>query len=380
MLFKFNWMYIIGVILAICMGCSDEIDGPRIPDPTPTPSPSDTVFYKGVDLSFQPEAQDWNTQYYDQNGIPVEVLPYFAQQGVNLVRLRLWYNPASGYCDLEHTLNFAEKVKQNGMEVLLCLHYSDTWADPGNQETPSAWVGLDFEVLNDSVSAYTSRVVNAFKARDIMPAIIQIGNETNSGFLWDQGRVGGDYEDNWNNYIGLVNSAVKAIRDNDTAGKVRIMMHFAGLNGADWFFGNLAQYGVDYNYIGLSFYAIWHGKSLNQLKIDMAALSETYNRKVMIVETVYPWTLEWNDWTNNTWGLEDQLMPGYEATPEGQKNYLDDLRNMIEHLDRGLGFCYWSPDWVAFKGSEASDGSTMENAALFDFENKALPAVEVFNP
>jgi arabinogalactan endo-1,4-beta-galactosidase len=100
----------------------------------------------------------------------------------------------------------------------------------------------------------------------------------------------------------------------------------------------------------------------------------------MVVETGYPWTLGWNDWTNNIYGQEDQLFADIPATPEGQKQFMERLNASISGLgEKGIGFCYWAPDRVAYKGPQASDGSTWENVALFDFTNKALPALDVFS-
>jgi arabinogalactan endo-1,4-beta-galactosidase len=34
----------------------------------------------------------------------------------------------------------------------------------------------------------------------------------------------------------------------------------------------------------------------------MTYLSAIYNKKILIAETAYPFTLEWNDWINNIIG------------------------------------------------------------------------------
>ena len=35
----------------------------------------------------------------------------------------------------------ARRAKQQGLKLLVDLHYSDFWADPGKQWTPAAWAG-----------------------------------------------------------------------------------------------------------------------------------------------------------------------------------------------------------------------------------------------
>ena len=112
---------------------------------------------------------------------------------------------------------------------------------------------------------------------------------------------------------------------------------------------------------------------------SLSVLSSTFNKGVVIAETAYPFTLGYNDWTDNSVGESSQLITKYPATPEGQKDYLLDLRSALSKNSKGIGFCYWAPDWVAYKGPQATDGSSWENLALFDFNNKALPGMAVFN-
>jgi arabinogalactan endo-1,4-beta-galactosidase len=223
-------------------------------------------------------------------------------------------------------------------------------------------------------------VVNRFKEEGVLPVIIQVGNETNAGFLWDMGRVGGAYNSNWGSYTMLLKSAVKAIRDAEEENEIRVMLHIAGITSATWFFDNITQYLVDYDVIGLSFYSIWHGTNYTAWEDKFLEVANRYSKEIMVVETGYPWTLGWNDWTNNIYGLEEQLFPDLPATPEGQKQFLQRLDSTILSLGmKGIGFCYWAPDLVAFKGPQAQDGSVWENVAVFDFDNQALPVIEVFS-
>lgn len=362
------------IIIAIT-SCSNDIEPPEA-KPNDN-EPVDTLAYRGMDLSFQPEIEDWNTPYFDANGETIDFLPWLAGKGVNLVRLKLWHTPENEYNTLTSVAAYASRVKAAGMDFLLDIHYSDTWADPGKQFIPAAWEGLTAEVMADSVYQYTLQVMTYLVNHDASPEIVQIGNETNSGFLWDTGRVGGTFDSNWPVYINLVKEGIKAVKE--VSSGTKIMFHFAGTDGADWFFGELIDGGVSFNLIGLSYYSIWHGQNLTTLENNLMSLANAYNKPIMIVETAYPFTLEWNDWTNNLYGDESQLIPGIAATPDGQLQFMDQLQTIIESLGtNGAGFCYWAPDWVAFKGEEATDGSAWENAATFDFENKALPVMDAF--
>ncbi|MES2487628.1 MAG: glycosyl hydrolase 53 family protein, partial [Bacteroidota bacterium] len=77
-------------------------------------------------------------------------------------------------------------------------------------------------------------------------------------------------------------------------------------------------------------------------------------------------------------GGNDQLVTGYPASPKGQADFIYAIRNVVKTSGTGIGFCYWGAEWVAFKGAEATDGSTFENQALWDFDNNALPVLDAF--
>ena len=324
-----------------------------------------TDYISGVDISSFPEISLSNPVFYDLDGNQKNVLAILKKNGINTVRLRMWANPNGGHCSLDEMKPFAQILQNMGFKIWLCVHYSDTWADPGQQETPAAWQGVSFNALKDSVYNYTERLISS-----INPEYIQIGNEINSGFLHPQGHI-----DNQSQFLELLNEGVRAVREHSN--KAKIIMHFAGTDASNWFFNLIRN--VDYDIIGLSYYPLWHGKSLTPLKNTLSGLSQTYGKNILIAETAYPFTLEWNDWTNNIIGTEDQLiLPDYPATPQGQKNFIHKIKNIVSEIKNGIGFCYWGAELIAWKGEQATDGSSWENQALFDFENKALPILEEF--
>jgi len=51
-------------------------------------------------------------------------------------------NPPTGEYNLTYALTLAQRAKTAGLGIILNLHYSDTWADPGKQIKPSAWSSL----------------------------------------------------------------------------------------------------------------------------------------------------------------------------------------------------------------------------------------------
>jgi arabinogalactan endo-1,4-beta-galactosidase len=335
----------------------------------PIPVVEDT-FIRAADISFLPLFEKENVVFYNETNQPENVLTTLKNAGCNTIRIRLWKNPTVNQSTFQEVKAFSQRIKQAGLKVWLSVHYSDTWADPAHQSTPLEWQNLPFEELKMYLNTYTSQVVT-----EIQPDIMQIGNEINSGFIWPNGNL----ITNENQFLELVASASATIRNK--APKTKIMLHYAGINsgtnsGATWFFNKVRF--IDYDYIGLSYYPIWHGKNLSEVKTTINTLGQTHNKKVVIAETAYPFTFTWNDWTNNILGLENQIIPSFAATPQGQKNYLIALKTTIKDTQFGQGFCYWEPSWIAFRGLEATNGSSWENQALWDFNHKVLPSIEVF--
>ncbi len=322
-------------------------------------------FIRAADMSYLPLIESEGT-HYKHNGTIQDAITTLKNAGCNTIRIRLWKNPSDAHSGLTEVKALAQRVKQAGLKVWLTVHYSDTWADPGSQFKPAAWQSIDFNTLKTSVNDYTNQIMT-----EINPDIIQIGNETNDGMLWPEGKL----SSNESQYLQLVSSATSAVRSKSTTAK--IMLHHAGMVGSDWFFSKVAN--VDYDYIGLSYYPVYHGTSLANLQTSMNTLGQLYDKKVLIAETAYPFTLDWNDYTNNIVGLQNQIISAYPATNDGQKQYLLAIRNTVEQSSNGIGFCYWGAEWVAFRGPTSYNGSPWENQSLWDFTNNSLPVMDAFN-
>lgn len=357
---KTNLIYSILFALLFFVSCNKE--EPETPLETET-----KTLVSSVDLSALPQIETTNAVFYNTDGQPEDVLTTLKKQGVNTIRLRLWYNPENIHSSFAEVKTFSGKIKSKGFKVWLTVHYSDTWADPGNQKTPDAWQGKTYDAVKDSVYSYTAKIV-----AEINPDYIQIGNEINAGILFPYGKI----SENEPQFRELISTGIQAVRDNSN--KTKVIIHFAGINGSNWFFNKIKD--LDFEIIGLSYYPNWHGKNLGTFESTLSGLSQTYNKDIVIAETAYPFTLNWNDWTNNIVGLDEHLiLPDYPATPQGQKDFIAKLKEIVLANKTGIGFCYWGGELIAFNGQEATDGSPWENQALYDFDNKALPVMEEFN-
>ena len=336
---------------------------------------------RGVDVSGLPAREAAGAVYRDGDRVG-DALTLLRGHGADAVRLRLWHTPAGTTGSLQATLALARRAAALGMTILLDLHYSDTWADPGHQRPPAAWSGLDLPALCDSVASWTGGVLDALSAQGTPPAVVQIGNEIDAGLLWDTGRVGGEFDTprQWDALARLLATAAAAVRGRPPRGdRPAVMLHLAGSGDADWcarFLDRLAARGVSWDLVGLSYYPWWHG-GLDDLARTLRLLARR-GQPVVVVETAYPWTLAWYDDRHNVVGRADQLLPGFPASPRGQRDYLARLWRLVRSLPGGLGrgVVWWSPEAVSLPGCPSS----WENLTLFDHAGHLLPAASAMAP
>jgi arabinogalactan endo-1,4-beta-galactosidase len=313
----------------------------------------------GADLSFLKQAEDGGKIFKD-NGEPKPGLVIFKDHGYNWIRLRLFHTPTELPNNLEYTIALAKAAKKLGFHFLLDYHYSDTWADPGKQFTPKAWEGMTHAQLVKAVFEYTKETIMAFRNAGVLPDMVQIGNEIINGMIWPDGRLPG----NWDNFADLVKAGIAGVE----AGKgedprPRIMIHID--RGGDkirtkGFFDKLNSYHVNYDVIGQSYYPWWHG-SLNDLRENMTFMAKEYKKDIIVVEAAYNWM-----------PAEYKKQPGpFPETPEGQKQFLEEVNRVVQETPDGLGkgVFWWEP---AVTGPLGSRG-------FFDEKGNALPVITVFD-
>ncbi|MFJ2115249.1 glycosyl hydrolase 53 family protein, partial [Streptomyces sp. NPDC087850] len=88
---------------------------------------------KGGDLSTLPKNEAFGATYQSASGASGNALGLLRGAGMNYVRLKVWVNPADGYNNKARVLAMAKRAKAEGMKILIDFHYSDRWADPGQQ-------------------------------------------------------------------------------------------------------------------------------------------------------------------------------------------------------------------------------------------------------
>lgn len=360
-------------------------------------------FIRGADLSNLNMVEELGGTYYE-NGVQKDAIEILKEHGANYVRLKLWVDPydnqgdsyGGGGNDYATTLSLAQRAKNLGMKVLIDFHLSDFWADPGTQSKPKAWEDLPYAELKTALYNYIKDTMNDFVSDGVVPDMVQIGNETSSGILWDDGKVGSGNDD-FTQLAELLQKAIQGVRDS-AGDNTKIILHLD--NGGSyslyqWWFGGLADTGInlDYDIIGLTYYPMWHG-TLDELQYNMNDISKDYDKDVLIVETAYAWTTNDGDGLGSTFNETDAETAGYDASVHGQMDFMTDLESTILNVpdNRGLGFFYWEPEWLPVEGanwgSEAGaayigDSGTLsnpwDNLTLFDFDGNVLDSADILN-
>ena len=263
----------------------------------PASQPCDTAVYRrsvdfgepviGADISWADQQEQRGTAFSDGQGTR-EVMEILSGNGFNWIRLRLFVDPASpigyskeGFCDLEHTLAMAKRIKKAGMKFLLDFHYSDNWADPQKQIKPAAWERMHGARLEGQVYYYTRETIERFIAEGVTPDMVQVGNEINNGMLWPSGAID---DGSYLSLAVLLRVASSAVRAADPG--IKIMLHTAcgGQNEESVrFFDSMIAQDVVFDVIGQSYYPKWHG-TLDDLRGNLTDLAARYRRPIVVVE------------------------------------------------------------------------------------------------
>ncbi len=191
-------------------------------------------FYLGSDVSLLPTIEQLSgspaggaSGPFKDGGVTRPGEQILVNHGDNIFRIRIFVNPQTTYTNTNsgaiqttaYDIALAQRLKATGAKVILDFHYSDTWADPGHQTLPAAWAipTQTLTQLESTVQSYTTTTLQAFKTAGVMPDIVQLGNETTNGIMWNTGKLnfnGTQAQQNasWAAYGGLLNAGIAGVR------------------------------------------------------------------------------------------------------------------------------------------------------------------------
>lgn len=378
-------------------------------------------FIRGADISSYISQIDSGVIYYDWDGDALDEQGFFdllADAGLNYVRLRIWNDPydengngyGGGNNDVEKAIRMGKWATNAGMKVLVNFHYSDFWADPGKQVTPKAWENLNIDDKVTALAEFTEDTLRQLLDAGIDVGMVQVGNETNSGFSGER---------KWGDMAKLYQSGCETTRKiaEEYKQDILIAVHFTDPHNTDSFFEYakaMDRYKMDYDVFAASYYPFWHG-SLENLKTVLSDIAKTFDKKVLVTETSYTYTFEEGDGHSNSLNVDTVgVKYPYPVNVQGQATAIRDIINTIAEIgDAGLGVIYWEPAWIpvgiyngntsvweanqkkweefgsgwasSYAGSyDPADaglwygGSSWDNQAMFDFSGHPLPSLNIW--
>ena len=303
-----------------------------------------STFYTGADVSLLTFMQGAGVVFHD-NGAAANGDQILYNAGANLFRLRIFVNPQTTYNSsalgamqtTAYDIALSQQIKADdpAAKILLDFHYSDTWADPGHQTKPAAWTGAaTLSALETDVTNYTASTLSSFQSAGVMPDMVQVGNETTDGMLWQTGSSGAAamggrilYQNttytglgltnnkptqaqtnaSWQSFGGLLNAAIAGVRQVQGAGPripVALSIDSGDLNGQPQsFFANIQSPSLgdvtDFDIEGVDYYPstgnsqksfAFLGSNLTTLANTNFSANPTNPKKIMLLETDYPYT------------------------------------------------------------------------------------------
>ena len=318
-------------------------------------------FAKGADVSWVTQMEQSNYRFYAEGGTQQDLFQLLKGYDMNTIRLRVWVNPAGGWNSPADVLAKALRAQALGYRILIDFHYSDEFADPGRQNKPAAWAAYTFPQLLTAVYDHTFNTLELLKNNGITPEWVQVGNETNDGMLWPDGKA----STNMAQFAQLFDRGYAAVKASNPA--IKVIAHVANgfdVNNSRFIFGGLTNNGARFDVMGLSLYpGISDWPTLTaQCQANMNDLVVRYpGKEVMVVET----------------GLSA------DAPIPAQQMLLDLMaKTQAVPGNKGLGVLYWEPqayNWMSYGlGAWASNGRP--TAALRAFRNVPPATGRVANP
>ncbi len=372
-----------------------------------------TYYLRGGDISMLNYVEDMGARFYTAEGVQQDPIAILKENGVNIVRLRLYNNPGvtvtytpsggkqqsyalpANYLDENDVLKLARRAKDAGMQIELTFHYSDFWTNGEMQFKPKGWENLSMADLQNAVHDYTYDFLQKMNAQGTTPEYVSLGNEIQSGLLFGfynkLDNVNG-YATNQNmgNVAALLAQGSKAVRSACPNSKIIIHLTLSTNiteGNYTWFFDAMKKNSLDYDIVGASYYPFWTNKRPDMLNSLANTMYARYGKDLMVMEVGYSWTpyRPKGRYGGEYWGQLGLNGTAYnEASQGGQKAFIEELQTVVKGNEHILGYLYWDPvmveqqvngSWIK-TGWVAGGENQVGNTTWFDYTGKALPVLD----
>jgi arabinogalactan endo-1,4-beta-galactosidase len=325
------------------------------------------AFFRGVDnaLLEKQEAARASTglTWWKDAGQPLDVLAMLKSHGVNMIRLRPssappYSNPsqtgcAGNACYAEtdaQDLDLAKRSRNLGLSLELTLLF-----DGGSSASvPPAWVDDTLAQLQTDIYAYVKAEIMMYRQAGVMPDLVAIGNEVDTGFL---GSIGSPTGADFSGFASLQIQALQAV--DDAAADTSIgpavpppltCIHITPAWNLTQFFTLANQNGITYDAICQSYYPIFHGPLTDAQAAQsnpgdrpveqdvLVAASNNLGKPIFIIEAGEHYENGFQ--SNDPWYAPPSVAE--------QQQFLLDLQGVQEGLPNnlGMGIEYWDPAGV----------------------------------
>jgi arabinogalactan endo-1,4-beta-galactosidase len=329
------------------------------------------AFFRGVDTALlekqEADRVAANLPWWQDAGHSADLLALLKNHGVNLIRIRPTSTPPyqtltlSGASPLPATctgngcyaevdaadLDLAKRAKQLGLSVELTLFF-----DGGSSAAiPGAWSSASLTQLESDVYAYVKAQVEAYRSAGVMPDMVSIGNEVDTGLFGSLASPGTSFPD----FAAVEQQAMQAVLDasSDTSigpalpPPVRCI-HITPAWNLNDFFSQATTNNLPFDAICQSYYPFFHGPLTAAQAASSNSGSKPVEQTVLTAAAslgVPIFILETGEHYENGFDAND---PWYPATVAGQRQFLIDLDTALQGLPNhlGMGIDYWDPEGV----------------------------------
>ena len=335
-------------------------------DATETPRQSELwllrpAFFRGIDNALLEKQEALrvaqNTPWWKDNGPPQDVLRIFKNHGINMIRLRPTSAPpyldpsAAGcqgnacYAETEtQDLDLAKRARNLGLSIQLSLLF-----DGGSSRSiPPAWASDTLQQAQTDLYNYVKAEIERYRSAGVLPDLVSIGNEVDTGFL---GALGSPTGAQFGNFAALQKSGMQAVQDAaaDPALGPPIpapltCIHITPAWDLTAFFTLVSQNGIPYDIICQSYYPIYHGP----LTAVQAAAANPFNKPVeqdVLVNAADQigrpiFLIETGEHYENGFNGND---PWYPPSRANQRQFLLDLQSVMRAVpgQLAMGIEYW---------------------------------------